>query len=171
MTLGTVACQAPLSMWFSKQWRGLPRPSPGDLPDQWSNLRLSVSCPGRQVLPASAAREALQARRDELSLSAAVMSLSLYIYCSFPFIVWCLIHWHIHFPDRALLHIILVIIIKCLPPHNASPELSWLTVLSQPQSCPPRLCPCVYSLASQHLCFGTTLCLLFLASRLFKYNF
>ena len=31
----TVACQAPLSMRFSRQeyWRGLPFPSPGDLPD------------------------------------------------------------------------------------------------------------------------------------------
>ena len=31
----TVACQAPLSMEFSKQeyWSGLPFPSPGDLPD------------------------------------------------------------------------------------------------------------------------------------------
>ena len=30
-----MACQAPLSMGFSKQeyWRGLPFPSPGDLPD------------------------------------------------------------------------------------------------------------------------------------------
>ena len=37
-TLGTpwtVACQAPLSMEFSRQeyWSGLPFPSPGDLPD------------------------------------------------------------------------------------------------------------------------------------------
>ena len=31
----TVACQAPLSMEFSRQkyWTGLPFPSPGDLPD------------------------------------------------------------------------------------------------------------------------------------------
>ena len=31
----TVACQAPLSMEFSRQeyWSGLPRPPPGDLPD------------------------------------------------------------------------------------------------------------------------------------------
>ena len=31
----TVACQAPLSMRFSRQeyWSGLPFPSPGDLPD------------------------------------------------------------------------------------------------------------------------------------------
>ena len=31
----TVACQAPLSMAFSRQeyWGGLPFPSPGDLPD------------------------------------------------------------------------------------------------------------------------------------------
>ena len=34
-TLGTVACQAPLSMEFSRQeyWSGLPCPPPGDLPD------------------------------------------------------------------------------------------------------------------------------------------
>ena len=34
-TLGTVACQAPLSMGFSSQeyWCGLLFPSPGDLPD------------------------------------------------------------------------------------------------------------------------------------------
>ena len=33
-TLWTVACQAPLSMGFSRQeyWSGLPFPSPGDLP-------------------------------------------------------------------------------------------------------------------------------------------
>ena len=32
----TVACQAPLSMGFSRQeyWSGLPFPLPGDLPDQ-----------------------------------------------------------------------------------------------------------------------------------------
>ena len=31
----TIACQAPLSMGFSRQiyWSGLPFPSPGDLPD------------------------------------------------------------------------------------------------------------------------------------------
>ena len=34
-TLWTVACQAPLSMEFSRQeyWSGLPCPPPGDLPD------------------------------------------------------------------------------------------------------------------------------------------
>ena len=34
-TLWTVACQAPLSMEFSRQeyWRGLPFPSPEDLPN------------------------------------------------------------------------------------------------------------------------------------------
>ena len=34
-TPGTVACQAPPSMGFSRQeyWSGLPFPSPGDLPD------------------------------------------------------------------------------------------------------------------------------------------
>ena len=35
MTPWTAACQAPLSMGFSRQeyWSGLPFPSPGDLPD------------------------------------------------------------------------------------------------------------------------------------------
>ena len=34
-TLWTVACQAPLSMGFSRQeyWSGLPCPPPGDLPN------------------------------------------------------------------------------------------------------------------------------------------
>ena len=38
----TVACQAPLFTGFSRQeyWSGLPFPSPGDLPDQGSNLGL-----------------------------------------------------------------------------------------------------------------------------------
>ena len=37
--LWTVACQAPLSMEFSRQeyWSGLPCPPPGDLPDQRSS--------------------------------------------------------------------------------------------------------------------------------------
>ena len=39
-----VAHQAPLSMGFSKQesWRGLPFPSPGDLPDPGIKPRLST---------------------------------------------------------------------------------------------------------------------------------
>ena len=37
VTPGAVACQAPLSMEFSRQeyWSGLPFPSPGDLPNPW----------------------------------------------------------------------------------------------------------------------------------------
>ena len=37
VTPRTVACQASLSMEFSRQeyWGGLPFPSPGDLPNQW----------------------------------------------------------------------------------------------------------------------------------------
>ena len=37
VTPWTVACQAPLSMGFSRQeyWSGLPCPPPGDLPDPW----------------------------------------------------------------------------------------------------------------------------------------
>ena len=44
-TLWTVACQAPLSMEFSRQeyWRGLPFPTPGDLPDPGIELDLHFS--------------------------------------------------------------------------------------------------------------------------------
>ena len=46
---GTVACQAPRSMGFSRKeyWNGLPFPTPGDLPD--SGIE-PVSCIGRWVL-------------------------------------------------------------------------------------------------------------------------
>ena len=41
----TVACQAPLSMGFSKQehWSGLPCPPPGDLPDPGIKLTSLMS--------------------------------------------------------------------------------------------------------------------------------
>ena len=40
VTLWTIAHQAPLSMGFSRQeyWSGLPRPSPGDLPNPGMEL-------------------------------------------------------------------------------------------------------------------------------------
>ena len=46
-TPGTVACQTPLSMEFSKQeyWSGLPFPSPGDLP----NLGIEPGSPALQA--------------------------------------------------------------------------------------------------------------------------
>ena len=46
-TLWTVACQAPLSMGFSRQeyWSGLPFPTPGDFSEPEY-----VSCIGRWVL-------------------------------------------------------------------------------------------------------------------------
>ena len=42
----TVACQAPLSMGFSRQeyWRGLPSPSPGELPDPGIEARSLPHC-------------------------------------------------------------------------------------------------------------------------------
>ena len=41
VTLWTVACQAPLSMEYSRQeyWNGLPFPSPRDLPDMTQTLK------------------------------------------------------------------------------------------------------------------------------------
>ena len=45
-TLWTVACQAPLSMGFSRQeyWSGLPFPPPGDLPDPCAHPILTGLC-------------------------------------------------------------------------------------------------------------------------------
>ena len=41
VTLWTIACQAPLSMEFSRQeyWSGLPCPPPGDLPGPGGHLQ------------------------------------------------------------------------------------------------------------------------------------
>ena len=51
-TLWTVACQAALSMGFSRQeyWSGLPCPPPGDLPDPGLNLHSYNSCIGRRIV-------------------------------------------------------------------------------------------------------------------------
>ena len=52
-TLCTAACQAPLSMGFSKQeyWSGLPCPLPGDLPDPGIKpVSPESTCIDRQVL-------------------------------------------------------------------------------------------------------------------------
>ena len=51
-TPGTVACQAPLSIEFSRQehWSGLPFPSLGDLPDPGIESMSHVSCIGRRIL-------------------------------------------------------------------------------------------------------------------------
>ena len=53
----TVACQAPLSMGFSRQkyWSGLPFPSPADLPDPGTELQ--VSCIAGRFFTTSATRE------------------------------------------------------------------------------------------------------------------
>ena len=60
MTLWTVACQAPLSMEFSRQeyWSGLPFPSPGDIPESGIKPRspalqaefLPSELPGKPIL-------------------------------------------------------------------------------------------------------------------------
>ena len=49
--LWTIACQAPLSMGFSRQeyWSVLPFPSPGDFPDPGIELASLVSCIARWV--------------------------------------------------------------------------------------------------------------------------
>ena len=49
----TIACQAPLSVGFSREeyWSELPCPPPGDLPDPGIEpTSLNISCTGRRVL-------------------------------------------------------------------------------------------------------------------------
>ena len=50
----TIACQAPLSMEFSRQeyWSGLPLPSPGDLPDPGIEL-VSTALAGGFIMPSA----------------------------------------------------------------------------------------------------------------------
>ena len=62
----TVACQAPLSMAFSRQeyWSGLPFPSPGDLPD----LRIE---PGSFALQADSLPTELQGKPFSILAAAA----------------------------------------------------------------------------------------------------
>ena len=52
VSLWTVACQAPLSMGFSRQeyWNGLPCLPPGNLPDLGIEPMSYVSCIGKRVL-------------------------------------------------------------------------------------------------------------------------
>ena len=66
-TLWTAACQAPLSMGFSRQeyWSGLPFPPPGDLPHPGSNLCLLYLC----ALAGSATWEALWLSYDQWDVS------------------------------------------------------------------------------------------------------
>ena len=66
VTLWTVACQALLSMGFSRQeyWNGLLCCPPGDLPDPGIEPASLVSCTGRQVFTASVTWEALSISID-----------------------------------------------------------------------------------------------------------
>ena len=71
-TLWTLACQAPLSMGFSRQeyWSGLPCPLPGDLPDSGIIPSISYVCLHWQagslpLVPANAAAAAAAAKSPQ----------------------------------------------------------------------------------------------------------
>ena len=72
MTPWTVACQAPLSMGFSRQeyWSGLPFPSPGDFPN-----------PGIETESAAFASE---------SFTTEPPVIVLYLFCLFFILYFCL---------------------------------------------------------------------------------
>ena len=57
VTPWTVACQAPLSMGFSRQehWTGLPKPTPGDLPNPGIDIMSPVL--SARSLPSESARK------------------------------------------------------------------------------------------------------------------
>ena len=68
VTPWTVACQAPLSMGFSRQecWSGLPFPSPGDLPGPGIEPTSPVfPCIDRRILYHQATREALHSHLEQ----------------------------------------------------------------------------------------------------------
>ena len=73
-SLWTLACQAPLSMEFSRQeyWNGLPCPPPGDLPDPGIELT-SLTSPAGRFFTTSATQEAL----SSVQFSRSVVSDSL----------------------------------------------------------------------------------------------
>ena len=60
-TLWTVACQAPLSVGFYKEeyWSGLPRPSPGDLPDPGVEPMSLMCQEGGYIIPESVSQSLL----------------------------------------------------------------------------------------------------------------
>ena len=69
MTLWTVACQAPLSMGFSRQkyWSGLPFPPPGDLPDPGIKL-------GSLALQADSLPTELWGKPKEMATHSSVLA-------------------------------------------------------------------------------------------------
>ena len=73
VTPSTVACQAPLSMGFSRQeyWTGLPFPSPGDLPNPGIE-------PGSPVLQADSLSTELQRKPSETGPNPGSVSCWLY---------------------------------------------------------------------------------------------
>ena len=92
VTPWTVACQAPLSMGFSRQeyWSGLPCPPPGDLPNPGIK-------PGYPALPAGsllseppgkAANEGNEVQRDAAPCSGHLASLGLNFLNHLPVREW-----------------------------------------------------------------------------------
>ena len=100
VTLWNVACQAPLSMGFSRQeyWSGLPWPPPGDLPH-----------PG--IEPESLTSRALAGRFFITSAIREALSQT-YIYSfSYSFPLWFITGYRIQFPvlySRTLFFILLI---------------------------------------------------------------
>ena len=87
VTPGTVACQAPLPMEFSRQecWSWLPFPIPGDLPDRGikdpPDLHLFVSCIGSWILHHCATWEAQVESRELTAAEQWWRSLALALSC------------------------------------------------------------------------------------------
>ena len=79
----TVACQAPLSMEFSRQeyWSGLPFPPPGDLPDPGDRTSVScIPCIGRWILYPCATWQALGKLIKSLKITHICLCLYRQIY-------------------------------------------------------------------------------------------
>ena len=81
----TVACQAPLSMGFSRQeyWSELPIPSPGDLPDPgvepWSPALQADSLPSEPPDHRRTVWRGLKKLKVELPYEPAIPLLGIYL--------------------------------------------------------------------------------------------
>ena len=89
VTPWTVACQAPLSVGFSRQeyWSELPSPSPGDLPNPGIKLN-PVSCIAGRFFTNSATREAIH---THTYIHAQIYTIYIFITLGAA-LIWCYSH-------------------------------------------------------------------------------
>ena len=92
----TVACQAPLSMTFSRQeyWSGLPFPSPGDLPDPGIEPQSpTLKADALQSEPPGQSCKLININLETIHTSHGLQNLKLWASCLNSLILNFLISW------------------------------------------------------------------------------